>query len=134
MVRIIVSVQLKVRWPLAGKWPYPYHERMRDAASKHMEVLAAVAPIAPISDEKSDLLSRVDHPILDIDPKAEAKLRLKLDLYVLPTVALLYLFCFIDRANIGPSPLPLSKSIYKTFILTSMSPQATLDSPDSKRI
>lgn len=31
----------------------------------------------------------------------ERKLRLKIDLYVVPTVALLYLMCFIDRANIG---------------------------------
>lgn len=35
------------------------------------------------------------------DPKAEAKLRMKLDLFLVPTVSLLYLFCFIDRANIG---------------------------------
>jgi hypothetical protein len=39
------------------------------------------------------------------DPKAEAKLRLKIDLYIIPTVALLYLFCFIDRANIGNARL-----------------------------
>jgi hypothetical protein len=30
-------------------------------------------------------------------------LRLKIDLYIIPTVALLYMFCFIDRANIGQS-------------------------------
>lgn len=36
-----------------------------------------------------------------IDPVAERRLRLKIDLYVVPTVSLLYLFCFIDRANIG---------------------------------
>ncbi|KAK1221560.1 hypothetical protein PQX77_015679 [Marasmius sp. AFHP31] len=35
------------------------------------------------------------------DPQAEAKLRLKIDLMILPTVALLYLFGYIDRANIG---------------------------------
>jgi hypothetical protein len=35
------------------------------------------------------------------DPEAEARLRLKIDLYIVPTVALLYLFCFIDRANVG---------------------------------
>lgn len=41
------------------------------------------------------------------DSKAESRLRLKIDFYVLPTIALLYLFCFIDRANIGtPSPQP----------------------------
>ncbi|OQU94898.1 hypothetical protein CLAIMM_01183 [Cladophialophora immunda] len=45
------------------------------------------------------------NPLLTFDPKAEAKLRLKIDLYVVPTVALLYLFCFIDRANIGNARL-----------------------------
>jgi hypothetical protein len=38
------------------------------------------------------------------DPKAEAKLVRKIDLMIVPTVALLYLFCFIDRANIGKLP------------------------------
>lgn len=33
--------------------------------------------------------------------RAERKLRTKIDLYIVPTVALLYLMCFIDRANIG---------------------------------
>lgn len=37
----------------------------------------------------------------EFDRKAEAKLRLKIDLCIVPTVALLYLFCFIDRANVG---------------------------------
>ncbi len=32
---------------------------------------------------------------------AEARLRLKIDLYIVPIAAILYLFCFIDRANIG---------------------------------
>lgn len=35
-------------------------------------------------------------PLVTFDPKAEAKLRMKIDLYVVPTVAILYLFCFID--------------------------------------
>ncbi|KAK4968188.1 hypothetical protein LTR66_011829 [Elasticomyces elasticus] len=39
------------------------------------------------------------------DPAAEARLRWKIDLYIIPTVALLYLFCFIDRANIGNARL-----------------------------
>ncbi len=43
---------------------------------------------------------------LQFDPKAESRLRLKLDLYLVPTVSLLYLFCFIDRANIGKIPFP----------------------------
>ncbi|KAL8302900.1 hypothetical protein RB601_008200 [Gaeumannomyces tritici] len=41
------------------------------------------------------------NPLLQFDQKAVRKLRLKMDLYLVPTVALLYLFCFIDRANIG---------------------------------
>ncbi|KAJ3494791.1 hypothetical protein NLG97_g3847 [Lecanicillium saksenae] len=36
-----------------------------------------------------------------LDPKLERRLRWKIDLCVVPTVALLYLFCFIDRANLG---------------------------------
>ena len=35
------------------------------------------------------------------DKKEEARLRLKIDLYIIPTVFLLYLFAFIDRSNIG---------------------------------
>ncbi|KEQ95535.1 hypothetical protein AUEXF2481DRAFT_47038 [Aureobasidium subglaciale EXF-2481] len=39
--------------------------------------------------------------LLQFDAKAEAKLRTKIDFMVIPTVMVLYLFCFIDRANIG---------------------------------
>ncbi|PVH70175.1 MFS general substrate transporter [Cadophora sp. DSE1049] len=39
------------------------------------------------------------------DPAAERRLRLKIDLYVVPTVFLLYLFCFIDRTNVGNARL-----------------------------
>ncbi|KAF9880450.1 major facilitator superfamily transporter [Colletotrichum karsti] len=35
------------------------------------------------------------------DPTVERRLRLKIDFAIVPTVSLLYLFCFIDRANIG---------------------------------
>lgn len=45
--------------------------------------------------------TRYGRSLVHLDPEAEAKLRLKIDLMVVPTVALLYLFCFIDRANIG---------------------------------
>ncbi|KDN69045.1 putative major facilitator superfamily transporter [Colletotrichum sublineola] len=38
---------------------------------------------------------------LGYDPAVERRLRGKIDLMVVPTVSLLYLFCFIDRANIG---------------------------------
>ncbi|CAI4213270.1 unnamed protein product, partial [Parascedosporium putredinis] len=39
--------------------------------------------------------------LVTLDRAAERRLRLKIDLYIIPTVSLLYLFCFIDRANIG---------------------------------
>ncbi|KAL4912644.1 major facilitator superfamily domain-containing protein [Aspergillus aurantiobrunneus] len=45
------------------------------------------------------------HALFEFDKKAESRLRWKMDLFLLPTVALLYLFCFIDRANIGNARL-----------------------------
>jgi hypothetical protein len=44
---------------------------------------------------------RYGHSLVHFDPVAERKLLWKIDLYIVPTVSLLYLFCFIDRANIG---------------------------------
>lgn len=41
------------------------------------------------------------HALVEFDRAAESRLRLKIDLCIVPTVALMYLFCFIDRANIG---------------------------------
>lgn len=46
----------------------------------------------------------VKHSVNDVSNTAlhcERKLRLKIDLMVVPTVTLLYLLCFIDRTNIG---------------------------------
>ncbi|KAI9376118.1 major facilitator superfamily domain-containing protein [Aspergillus egyptiacus] len=45
------------------------------------------------------------HALFQVDEEAESRLRIKLDFYLLPTVSLLYLFCFIDRANIGNAKL-----------------------------
>lgn len=50
-------------------------------------------------------LTRYGHALVTFDKKAESRLRLKIDLMIVPTVALLYLFCFIDRANIGNARL-----------------------------
>lgn len=41
------------------------------------------------------------HALVEFDRAAESRLRLKIDLCIVPTVSLMYLFCFIDRANIG---------------------------------
>ncbi|KLJ12614.1 hypothetical protein EMPG_09505 [Blastomyces silverae] len=43
--------------------------------------------------------------LVQFDAAAEARLLWKIDLFIIPTVALLYLFCFIDRANIGNAKL-----------------------------
>ncbi|CAI4217674.1 unnamed protein product [Parascedosporium putredinis] len=43
--------------------------------------------------------------IVQLDKAAEKRLLWKIDLMVIPTVALIYLFCFIDRANIGNARL-----------------------------
>ncbi|KAF4463548.1 mfs transporter [Fusarium albosuccineum] len=45
--------------------------------------------------------NKYGEPLVQYDPVAERRLCLKIDLYIIPTVAILYLFCFIDRANIG---------------------------------
>ncbi|KAL6235276.1 hypothetical protein BDW75DRAFT_230457 [Aspergillus navahoensis] len=41
----------------------------------------------------------------EFDREAEARLRRKIDWYIVPTVSLMYLFCFIDRANVGNARL-----------------------------
>ncbi|KAF2972643.1 hypothetical protein GQX73_g915 [Xylaria multiplex] len=43
--------------------------------------------------------------LVQFNPEAERKLRNKLDYMIVPTVSILYLFCFIDRANIGNARL-----------------------------
>ncbi|GAA5873025.1 hypothetical protein JCM16303_006918 [Sporobolomyces ruberrimus] len=45
------------------------------------------------------------NPLITIDQAAEKRLLRKLDLILIPPVALIYLFCFIDRANIGNARL-----------------------------
>jgi hypothetical protein len=40
-------------------------------------------------------------PVDDSARSAERRLRMKIDFFVVPTVTLLYLMCFIDRTNIG---------------------------------
>ncbi|KAF9256275.1 MFS general substrate transporter [Marasmius fiardii PR-910] len=45
------------------------------------------------------------NPLVKFDPQAEAKLRRKIDWMIIPPVSLMYLFCFIDRANIGNARL-----------------------------
>ncbi|KAL3475975.1 major facilitator superfamily domain-containing protein [Aspergillus californicus] len=46
-----------------------------------------------------------DENAFTFDREAEARLRRKIDWYIVPLAALMYLFCFIDRANIGNARL-----------------------------
>lgn len=46
-------------------------------------------------------IPRYGNALVHFDAAAERRLRNKIDLYVIPTVSILYLFCFIDRANVG---------------------------------
>lgn len=50
-------------------------------------------------------ISRYGRALVHFDKAAERRLRTKIDLMIIPTVSLLYLFCFIDRANIGNARL-----------------------------
>jgi hypothetical protein len=63
------------------------------------------------------MLLRYGNALVEFDPAAEARLRWKIDLYIIPTVSLLYLFCFIDRANIGKLP---RRESHKDPVLNSM--------------
>ncbi|KGO74106.1 Major facilitator superfamily domain, general substrate transporter [Penicillium italicum] len=73
-----------------------------------------------ISDHKEHMMGEVTHeaaergqlatdehgqPLVEFDKASESRLRLKIDLYIIPTVAIMYLFCFIDRANVGNAKL-----------------------------
>ncbi|KAI8721340.1 MFS domain-containing protein [Fusarium sp. LHS14.1] len=56
--------------------------------------------------EAGDELSHMEDqknvpPEFTFDRKAERRLRNKIDLTIMPIICLMYLFCFIDRANIG---------------------------------
>ncbi|KAF2684084.1 MFS general substrate transporter [Lentithecium fluviatile CBS 122367] len=68
------------------------------AASHHEDLKTDTHVAAERGHAATDIYG---HSLVHFDPKAEARLRMKIDLYIVPTVALLYLFCFIDRANIG---------------------------------
>ena len=47
--------------------------------------------------EDSVAPARLRRTLADIDPEAEARLRRKIDLRILPLASLLYLWCFIVR-------------------------------------
>ncbi|APA06583.1 hypothetical protein SS1G_12698 [Sclerotinia sclerotiorum 1980 UF-70] len=76
--------------------PGVYHEEHADHINKGAHAVA---------ERGHEATDRRGQSLVTFDPTAERKLRLKIDLMIVPTVALLYLFCFIDRANIGNAKL-----------------------------
>lgn len=45
------------------------------------------------------------HALVQLDAAQEARLRRKLDWYVVPPISLVYFWCFIDRASLGNARL-----------------------------
>jgi len=66
-------------------------------------------------------LPRYGQPLVQFDAAAERRLRLKIDFFIVPTVALLYLFCFIDRANIGSWARGREPAAGGLFVVSAMS-------------
>ncbi|KAK1995425.1 major facilitator superfamily transporter [Colletotrichum falcatum] len=69
-------------------------------SSDKVEDIAAEMAQTSSSEAKADPEKHVEQS-LGYDPAVERKLRFKIDCFTIPTVACCYLFCFIDRANIG---------------------------------
>ncbi|KAF2395901.1 MFS general substrate transporter [Trichodelitschia bisporula] len=83
-----------------------YEDRQKDVAVHDEGKGAGVAHRGIAVAERGQVATdRYGNPLITFDPRAESRLRLKIDLYIIPTVSLLYLFCFIDRANIGNARL-----------------------------
>jgi len=79
------------------------------------EKVDSSTPIASTHDADDTRRSIVEGDFLPPstpDPAAERRLRKKIDLHLIPIVSLLYLLCFIDRANLGTFP-PLTCSVVK---------------------
>ncbi|KAL4769126.1 major facilitator superfamily domain-containing protein [Aspergillus nidulans var. acristatus] len=75
------------------------------AMTGHQENLKQVDDPTQFAHRGQAATDQYGHALFEFDKKAESRLRWKMDFYLLPTVALLYLFCFIDRANIGNARL-----------------------------
>jgi len=72
-------------------------------SSVHLDAHDPISMSTTLEDEKISLESDNSTIVADLD--AEAKLARKTDWHIVPTVFLLYLWCFIDRANIGNARL-----------------------------
>lgn len=78
---------------------------MAEKANTTAEVRADGLDAGQLARDGLTATDRYGSALMTFDAKAEARLRRKIDLLVVPIVALIFLFSFIDRANIGNARL-----------------------------
>ncbi|GAA5820599.1 hypothetical protein JCM3770_007171 [Rhodotorula araucariae] len=77
-------------------------ESIEKASIAHLE--EAVPKLETVQEVAADghaATDRYGNALVEIDHAAEGAIRNKCDLYIMPTIFLCYLFCFIDRSNVG---------------------------------
>lgn len=84
---------------MASNSPPPTLVADEKGSSQHKDLVFHDAHDAAGHDQAAT--DQYGRALVEFDRAAERRLRLKIDFCIVPTVALLYLFCFIDRANIG---------------------------------
>ncbi|KAJ9102007.1 hypothetical protein QFC19_004932 [Naganishia cerealis] len=72
----------------------PELEHLEFGSKEHIDIREAIVTVFPETDENGN-------PVEPIDQAASNRLARKIDLHIVPILALQYLFAFIDRANIG---------------------------------
>ncbi|KAK4579870.1 hypothetical protein LTR86_000071 [Recurvomyces mirabilis] len=72
-----------------------------DPADWEKHTKAGEETVHEAADRGHAATDRYGNALVHFDPAAERKLRWKIDLCIIPTVSLVYLFAFIDRANIA---------------------------------
>ncbi|KAB8227283.1 major facilitator superfamily domain-containing protein [Aspergillus alliaceus] len=73
------------------------HQDTKEQAASQIRDTLWSEPHINTNEATTNVIREISH----LSKENERKLRLKIDLYVIPTVSMLWLFCFIDRANIG---------------------------------
>lgn len=75
-------------------------------------------------------------PLIVLDQRQEARLRRKMDLHIVPVISIMYMFCFLDRVNLGNAKiaglekdLGLGKFDYNFLIMATYVPYAVLEPP-----
>lgn len=64
--------------------------------------------VSPNTNAHTNMTVRAGRPLVKVDRKAEKRLVRKIDLFVMPTAALIASVSFLDRSNIGAPNGPLT--------------------------